>query len=132
MSARNQHGFTVLELLVVIVFFAAIGTIFLIQSRNMQMANRDDNRKIAINSMYYNLEDVYYATNHAYPQALTADSIPGIDPELLKDPNGIAIGQQNSDYQYTPKNCANGQCKSYELRSNLETAADYIKDSRNK
>ena len=131
-TTKSSGGFTVLELIVTIVFLLAIGTVFLVQDRNMKMDSRDSQRKIAINSMYYNLEDVYYAANHAYPTAITTDGLPGIDPELLKDPNGITIGQQNADYRYTPKDCVNGACKSYELRANLEAEADFVKDSRNK
>lgn len=131
MSLKKQQGFTVLELVIVIVFLAVIGTVCVIQSRNLQISQRDSQRKTAINAMYYNLEDVYYAAHKSYPQAITADGLKGIDPSLLKDPDGVMIGEQNSDYTYTPKNCTNGQCKSYELRADLEQEADYIKDSRN-
>jgi len=131
MSLKKQQGFTVLELVIVIVFLAVIGTVCIIQSRNLQISQRDSQRKTAINALYYNLEDVYYAAHKAYPQAITADGLKGVDPSLLKDPDGVMIGDQNSDYTYTPKNCTNGQCKSYELRANLEQESDYIKDSRN-
>lgn len=132
MSHTKQRGFTVLELVVVIIFLAAMGTVFIINSRNMQINEHDSQRKTAINAMYYNLEDVYYAAHGSYPQAITADQLPGIDPTNLKDPEGVAVGQQNSDYSYKPKDCTNGACKSYVLRANMENQSDYSRNSRNK
>ena len=127
----QERGFTVLEMIIAIVFVLAAGTIFYVQKRDLEVQARDSARKTAINAMYYNLEDVYYAANHAYPQKLTADQLPGLDPSLLKDPEGVAIGDQNSDYSYTPKDCSNSKCKSYVLTANLEQEADYTKVSRN-
>jgi len=128
----RQRGFTVLELIIAIVFVLAAGTVFYIQKRDLEVQARDSDRKTAINAIYYNLEDVYYAANKAYPQKLTADQLPGIDPSVLKDPEGVMIGDQNSDYTYTPKDCADSKCKSYTITANLEHEADYTKTSRNK
>ena len=128
---KREQGFTVLELIISIIFLVVAGTIFFIQKRDLDVANRDSVRKTAINAMYYNLEDVYYAAHQSYPQALTADGLPGVDPSLLKDPNGIAVGTQGSDYSYTAKDCQSNACKSYTLTANLENEADYKKTSRN-
>jgi Tfp pilus assembly protein PilE len=111
----RQRGFTVLELIIAIVFLIIAGTVFYIQKRDLEIANRDSQRKTSINAMYYNLEDVYYPQNQGYPQNLTADQLKGIDPSVLKDPSGNAVGDQNSDYRYEPKDCTNGKCKSYTL-----------------
>lgn len=129
---RTQRGFTVLELIVAVVFLVAIGTVFLVQKRDLQIAERDSDRKTAINAIYYNLEDIYYAGNQSYPQSLTADQLKGLDPTMLKDPEGVAVGNSKSDYHYTAKDCKDGKCKSYELRAELEKEADFIKKSRNK
>lgn len=131
MSLKKQAGFTVLELIIVVVFLVVVGTIFFIQKRDLEVAERDTARKTAINAMYYNLEEVYYPTNKAYPEKITAEALRGIDPALLKDPEGVQIGDQNSDYRYEPKDCQEGKCKSYELRADLEHEADFVKTSRN-
>jgi Tfp pilus assembly protein PilE len=130
-TTSSQRGFTVLELIIAIVFVLVAGTIFYVQKRDLEVQVRDSARKTAINAVYYNLEDVYYAANHAYPQKLTSDQLKGLDPSLLKDPEGVAVGEQNSDYSYDPKDCTDGKCKSYTLRANLEHEADYAKTSRN-
>lgn len=128
---QKQRGFTVIELIVAVVFLLVAGTFFFIQKRDLEVASRDTIRKTAINSMYYTLEDVYYPANTGYPEHLTADQLKGLDPSELKDPGGKAVGQEGSDYAYTPKDCTDGKCKSYTLTANLENEADYIKTSRN-
>jgi type II secretory pathway pseudopilin PulG len=128
----KQRGFTVLELIVAVVFLVVAGTFFFIQKRDLEVANRDSARKTAINSIYYNLEDIYYAGNAGYPEFLTSDQLKGVDPSILKDPNGKTVGEEGSNYSYTPKDCTNGKCKSYTLTADLENEGDYTKDSRNK
>lgn len=125
----RQRGFTVLELIIAVIFLVAAGTIFFIQKRDIEIANRDSQRKTAINAVYYNLEYVYYAAHQGYPEHLTADGLTGLDPATLKDPNGKTVGDQGSDYAYTPKDCTNSLCKSYTLTANLENEADYTKTS---
>lgn len=129
---ERQRGFTVLELIIAIVLVLVAGTVFYIQKRDLEVAKRDETRKIAINAMYYNLEDIFYPTNQFYPEALTADGLKGLDPELLKDPAGKAVSEESSTYRYEPKDCVDGKCKSYTLRADLEHEADYEKTSRNK
>ncbi|HSE61346.1 MAG TPA: type II secretion system protein [Candidatus Saccharimonadales bacterium] len=128
----KQRGFTVLELIIAIVFLLIAGTIFYVQKRDLEVAKRDSDRKTAINQLYYNLEDVYYPANKTYPEKLTADGLKGVDPQILKDPRGITVGDYGSDYRYEPKDCKDGKCKSYILTANLEAEADFTKNSRNK
>jgi type II secretory pathway pseudopilin PulG len=132
MARHSSEGFTVLELIIVIIVFIAVGTVFFVQQRNLSVASRDSARKTAINAIYYNLEDVYYAANKNYPQNLTPDTLKGLDPSLLKDPDGVMVGEQNSNYRYEPKDCTDGKCRSYELRADLENEGDFVKTSRNK
>jgi prepilin-type N-terminal cleavage/methylation domain-containing protein len=128
----KQRGFTVLELIIAIVFLLVAGTIFYVQKRDLEVAARDSARKTAINQMYYNLEDVYYPANQSYPERLTAETLKGVDPQILKDPHSISIGDYGSDYRYEPKDCKDGKCRSYTLTANLEAEADITKTSRNK
>ena len=67
---RTQSGFTVIELIIVIVFLSAATILLLIQRGNLEAADRDDKRKTAINAMYYNLEEVFYAKNGYYPATI--------------------------------------------------------------
>lgn len=127
----KQRGFTVLELLAVIALLLVIGGVFWSQKTNIETAARDDKRKVAINAMYYSLEEVYYPTNKSYPKTLSSSTLPSVDKKLFKDPHGIEIGTASSDYSYEGKNCSGDSCKSYTLNAHLENEADYQKQSRN-
>lgn len=131
MKTTKQRGFTVLELIVAIVFLAVAGTVFFVQKRDLSVAANDSQRKTAINSIYYNLEDVYYPANKSYPLNLTSDKLKGLDPEMLKDPNGKTFGEEGANYRYEPKDCDGDKCKSYTLTADLEKEADFVKTSRN-
>jgi prepilin-type N-terminal cleavage/methylation domain-containing protein len=127
----KQRGFTVIELLAAIVVLVTIGAVFFIQKANLESASRDDMRRTAINAMYYNLEDVFFAKNKYYPQIVDEKNLTAMDKALFKDPNGHKIGSGESDYRYEPTNCSlNGKCKGYSLRAQLENEADYIKSNR--
>ena len=128
---QRQRGFTVLELIIVIVVLALASTVFFVQKRDLEVVTRDSSRRLAINSMYFSLEDIYYPGNQSYPEHLTADNLKGIDPSILKDPKGKAVGEQDSSYRYEPKDCTEGKCKSYTLTADLEQEQDYVKTSRN-
>lgn len=128
---KRQNGFTVIEIIVVIAFLAFAGMVFFWQKNDLRVAERDNQRKAAINAMYYSLEEVYYPANKAYPRTISADNLKSVDPELFKDPNNIAIGEQASNYRYEANGCEGEVCESYILRADLENEADFIKNSRN-
>ena len=127
----KQRGFTVLELLAVIALLLVIAGVFWTQKNNIETATRDDKRKIAVNAMYYGLEEVYYPTHKSYPKTLSSSTLPSVDTALFKDPSGVQIGEADSDYSYEGKNCTGDICKSYSLHAHLENEADYQKQSRN-
>ncbi|MGH7196803.1 MAG: type II secretion system protein [Candidatus Saccharimonadales bacterium] len=131
-TLTSQRGFTVLELIFAVVFLIAAGTVFYVQKRDLEIARRDSDRKASINAIYYNLEDVCYPAQKAYPESLGADKLKGVDPDVFKDPSGKAFGEEGSNYRYEPKDCADGKCKSYTLTADLEREADYVKTSRNR
>ena len=129
-TTRKTHGFTVIELIFIVALLGAASILFFIQKNNLEVAGRDETRKTAINAMYYSIEEVYFKTNRYYPRTLDSTVIPSVDPSLFKDPNGVKIGESNSNYRYEPYNCNNDQCKSYTLRTTLENEADYVKTNR--
>lgn len=90
----SQSGFTVIELLVTAVVLIAAGIIVFIQVNNISTANRDLQRKTAINAMYYALEEVYYQQHKSYPASLTSATLPSVDPELFTDPDGFILGKE--------------------------------------
>lgn len=127
-----KRGFTVIELLFIIVIIGAASVLFFLQKNNLETARRDEVRKTSINAMYYGLEEVFYKANGYYPRTVDQKILPSVDPDLFADTKGVKIGESNSEYRYETANCDGDRCKTYTLRTTLENEADFIKNSRNK
>ncbi len=128
---KTKQGFTVIELMVVLAFLIVGAYVFFTQKATVDAAIRDDKRKVAINAMYYSLEEVFYQKNSYYPQTIDSKTLRSVDPELFTDPSGFAMTDPLAEYSYTPINCSiDAKCKSYTLRADLEREAEYIKTSR--
>ena len=125
-----SKGFTIIELLFIIVLLAAASILFFVQKNNLEVAGRDEIRKTSINAMYYSIEEVYFKTNNFYPRTIDTAILPSVDPALFKDPSGVKIGESESNYRYEPYNCDGDQCKNYTLRTTLENEDDYVKTNR--
>ena len=129
---KVRKGFTVVELLLCIVFVGIFLVLFFFQKVNADAMDRDEKRKIASNAIYYALEEGYYADNGYYPEKIEkSEDLRWIDPNLFTDPYGSLLWEEGSNYSYEAKNCEDGKCKSYELRSTMEKEEDYVKTSRN-
>lgn len=131
MASMKQRGFTVIELLALLLLLGVVGVVFWTQKVAIETSARDDTRKTSINAFHYALEEVYYPANKHYPKSLTTSTLPSVDPDLFEDPEGKKINASDSDYSYEGKECTGDTCKSYTLRTILESEADYIKESRN-
>ena len=129
---KRQHGFTVIEIIAVILFLGVATTLLLVQRANLAASQRDNDRKTAINAMYYNLEEVFYEQNGYYPSKIDSKTLRAMDPALFTDPNGIKLDEASSTYRYEATNCTDTKCKSYSLRADLEKEADFVKTNRNK
>ncbi len=127
---KRTQGFTTIEIIIAIVFLGAATTLLFIQRNNLVAADRDGQRKTAINAMYYNLEEVFFAKNGYYPATIDGSKLTAMDPELFKDPNGKALGAADSNYRYDGINCNNDQCRGYTLRADLEKEDDFVKTNR--
>lgn len=126
-----RRGFTVIEVVVVLVFVIVAAILFYTQQAAIEAASRDTMRKTAINAIYYNLEEVFYEKTGYYPQQIDSKTLRAMDPELFTDPNGYKLGDTKSDYQYTSLECSlDGKCKSYRLSTELEREPEYVKESR--
>lgn len=127
---KHTQGFTVIEVIVVTLFLSVATAVLFMQRNDIAATHRDDQRKTAINAIYYSLEEVYFANNKNYPIEITDKTVTALDPSLLTDPNGKKIGDKESNYRYEGINCTNTACKSYKLRADLEKEADFIKTNR--
>lgn len=130
MKMKRERGFTILELVVVIFFASLLLILFFLQKLNLDAMHRDEQRKEAINAMYYALEEGFHAKNGYYPENISEENLKVMDPSLFTDPSGINLGQEDSDYTYEAANCTNGKCKEYTLKARLEKEDTYIKKNR--
>ena len=128
---RKKSGFTIIELLVVAVFATLALILFFVQKSNVDAMGRDDDRKRAINAMYYALEEGFYAEHEYYPETIDEETLTVMDPALFTDPRGFYLGSTGCSYSYSPANCKDGKCKEYTLRATLEKEDVYIKRNRN-
>lgn len=127
----KQRGFTVIELLVVLVILILGAWLFFSEQDNVNAVQRDSARKVAINAMYYNLEEVYYPQHNYYPQHIDSKTLRAMDPALFTDPTEIPLGESDSDYRYSATGCStDGHCTGYTLRSTMERESDYVKTNR--
>ena len=131
MQKQVKAGFTLVEILVVIAFLGLLFIFALLQYFTLSAMDRDEQRKTAINAMYYSLEEGFYAQNGYYPQTISDTVLTTMDPEFFTDPDGVNLGSEGSTYTYEPADCDdNGHCQEYTLRADLEREEDYIKRSR--
>ena len=127
----KHRGFTIIELLITLVVLGIALWLFVSQQDNVTAAQQDASRKVAINAMYYNLEEVYYPQHGYYPQNIDSKTLRAMDPALFTDPFGEKLGSADSDYRYDATQCTtDGHCASYTLRSVMQREADFVKTNR--
>ncbi|MCL2451765.1 type II secretion system GspH family protein [Candidatus Saccharibacteria bacterium] len=142
---RKQSGFTIIELLIAFVVLATLAIFFAVQRHDLEIAQRDQARKTALNAMYYNLTEVFYAENKYYPETIGRGNLKAMDPALFTDPGGVTLngnkctytnadGEQTDDgdcdYRYTPSDCnEKGECQKFKLTASMEAEAEYTRNS---
>ena len=127
---KTKRGFTIIELVVVIFFASLLLVLFFLQKLNLDAMHRDEQRKEAINAMYYALEEGFHAKKGYYPEKISEENLTVMDPSLFTDPGGVNLGREGSTYSYEPANCSNGKCKEYTLKAQMEKEDTYIKKNR--
>ena len=126
-----RRGFTVIEIIVVILFLIVALALFLTQKTSIDSAIRDTERKTTVNALYYNLEEVYFEKTGYYPNSLDEKTLTALDPDLLTDPSGYKVGDPKSSIKYESSDCTlDGKCQQYTLRAELEREAEYVKSNQ--
>ena len=95
-SSKKAKGFTIVELLIVIVVIGILATLVIVTFAGIQKKGRDSQRQTDINSVASHVE-AFYAQYGYYPthEDVTTASflstyMKGLDAEALKDPKGAA------------------------------------------
>lgn len=136
---KKSAGFTTLELLVVIATVAVLAGIVFSALGDSRANGRDTQRVTDIDTIHSRLEE-YYTNNGGYPNTLTSALLYNLDPEALRDPNGVTIAinsavasqaaadavanptASGANYLYVPypAGCTAITCTGYVLKSYIE------------
>lgn len=144
---RKESGFTIVELLIVIVVIGILAALVVTTFSGIQRKARDSERQTDINAIHGQVE-AYYAQNGRYPgladldgttAGFVAANLKGLDPQALRDPkqqgNAPQAATSGTTYGYaaTPSGCtaAGTECTSYTLTATLESGGTYSKTSLN-
>ncbi len=122
---RKQSGFTIVELLIVIVVIGILAALVVTTFAGIQRKARNTERETDIKAIHGQLE-AYFAQNNSYPALAEVNSttLKGLDSEALRDPKGApgsSLAASASDTQYgyaaTPAGCttAANTCTGYTL-----------------
>lgn len=138
----KQHGFTIVELLIVIVVIGILAALVITTFTGIQQRARNTERETDIKALHGQVE-AYYAQNGYYPTlavVVAAGGLPGLDAEALTPPGSGATqidanASTTLKYQYavTPANCDNSttNCDDYTLEAALEGGGVYTKTALN-
>ncbi len=146
LKKRTSSGFTIVELLIVIVVIGILAALVVTTYNGIQQKARDTERKTDINALHGQVE-AYSAQNGKYPTLANMNdstfrtaNLKGLDPAALQDPKGTAqtlVATPQADaysYAVTPSGCDNGaggDCTGYTLTATLEAGGTYTKVSLN-
>lgn len=127
-SYKKQQGFTIVELLIVIVVIGILAALVITTFTGVQGRARDTERETDIKAIHGQLE-AYYADHGGYPSLTDINSgtwrdanMTGLDDEALEDPDSggvqtLQAAQTVNRYAYValPASCATDACLSYTL-----------------
>lgn len=116
---NSQKGFTIVELLIVIVVIGILAALVINTFSGVQKRARDSERQTDIKALISQIE-AYYQNNDRYPVAteITTTNLPGLDAAALKNPKGAAgltaatnaTQTSNTAYYYWAQDDAGAAC----------------------
>lgn len=143
---KKASGFTIVELLIVIVVIGILAALVITTYNGIQQKARDTERKTDVNAIHGQVE-AYSAQNGKYPTltevndtTFRSSNMKGLDNAALADPKNAGsqqlcgtVGAGCYAYVTAPSGCDNtaNDCTSYVLTATLEAGGTYVKQSLN-
>jgi type II secretory pathway pseudopilin PulG len=146
LSKNNNHGFTIIEALIVLVLIIGLLIIIIAGYSGVQTKNRNSKRETNIKLIHNALEQ-YYAQYNQYPtlaelnnSSWVANNLKNLNPSILKDPSGkseeLSFYPKKNTYSYTVTSISGSQCNNttikcgqYILTAELEGGSGKFTDS---
>lgn len=146
---RNDKGFTIVELLIVIVVIGILAALVITTFTGIQQKARNTERETDIKAMQGQIE-AYYAQNGKYPtlgnmndDSWRGTNMKGLDKEALRDPKSASYTLADTaaadvySYHVTASDgttsCDNStnDCAQYTLTATLEGGGTFTKSNLN-
>ena len=139
----KQTGFTIVELLIVIVVIGILATLVIVTFTGVQQKARNTKRQTDLVALDGHIE-AFNGTNGYYPTlanmndpSFISANMKGLDPSALKDPTGSSATLVSTPavgayaYEPTPSGCDNAttECSGFTLTATLEGGGTYVKQS---
>jgi len=103
-SLKSSSGFTIVEILVIILIIGILSTILILTYSGIQIRQRNTTRVSDIKLIQSNLE-TFYAQSGFYPsladmnsRTWTTNNLKGLEPTTLQDPSSKVSALRFSDY----------------------------------
>lgn len=144
---RDQQGFTIVELLIVIVVIGILAALVVTTYAGIQAKARDSKRRTDIQALQTQVE-AFYATNNFYPALANlnsttwrADHMKSLDKDALYDPSapnttdanplsGSEATDSGKKYGYVALNSASATCADGDTTCATYTLSAYLESSK--
>ena len=146
---RNQQGFTIVELLIVIVVIGILAALVITTFTGIQQKARDTERQTDIKALYGQIE-AYYAQNGKYPTLANindatwrSSNMKGLEAAALADPKNpssqtLVSTPASNVYAYavtasdgTACDNSTKDCAQYTLTATLESGGTFTRSNLN-
>ena len=147
LKKRSQQGFTIVELLIVIVVIGILAALVVTTYAGIQAKARDSKRQTDVQALQTQIE-AYYATNNFYPALVDlntdswrATNMKSLDKAALYDPSapnntdanplsGSAATAAGKKYGYVALNSSSATCTTGDTTCATYTLTAYLESSK--